>query len=386
MGDKTKSIDNSYADEYGSIIPPIYLGSVYRYIDEELSKKSDRNIVIKYYREENPSLRVLEKVIASLEEAEDALVFSSGMAAISTVGMNFLNKGSKVLLLKEMYGSTIQFFENLSDKYGITLKKVYPDHENIINEIERNNYDLILIESITNPTLKVLDISEIGKIIRKINSNIVIDNTFASPILLKPSKFSFNLILNSTTKYISGHNDSMGGSISGKSRLINDLWEWRRLLGNMQQPFEAYLTLRGIKTLPVRIKQQSENAQAISEFLQDNSKILRVLYPGLKDNPYNSIAKRLFEKPYFGGVLSFEIKGNMNETKDFIKNLKLIKPSPSLGGTESLITLPSITASRYISDNDKKELGISEKLIRLSVGLEDVDDLINDLSQALSKI
>jgi len=386
MGDKTKSIINDYSDEFGSIIPPIYLGSVYKYIDEELSKKSDRNIVIKYYREENPSLRVLERVIASLEQTEDALVFSSGMAAISTLGMNFLNKGSKVLLLKEMYGSTIQFFENLSDKYCIAIKKVFPSHESIIREIEDNNYDLILIESLTNPTLKVLDVSEIGKIIKKTESNIIIDNTFASPILLKPSKYGFNLILNSTTKYMSGHNDSMGGSISGKSSLINDLWEWRRLLGNMQQPFEAYLTLRGIKTLPIRIQQQSENAQAISEFLQDKSKISRVLYPGLKDSPYNSVAKKVFEKPYFGGVLSFEIKGNVKETKDFIKNLKLVKPSPSLGGTESLITLPSITASKYISENDKKELGISEKLIRLSVGLEDVQDIINDLDQALNKI
>ncbi|AFZ70184.1 cystathionine beta-lyase/cystathionine gamma-synthase [Caldisphaera lagunensis DSM 15908] len=386
MGDSTKSINSEYSDEFGSIIPPIYISSIYRYIDEDTSKKSDRNITIKYYREENPSLRILEKVLSSLEGSEDSLVFSSGMAAISTIAMNFLKKKSKVLLLKEMYGSTIQLFENLSNKFDITIKKVYPNHENIIEELEKNTYDLAIIESITNPTLKVIDISKIGDIIKKLDTNVVVDNTFATPILLKPSKYGFKLILNSTTKYLSGHNDTMGGSISGKSDLINELWEWRRLLGNIQQPFEAYLTLRGIKTLPIRIKQQSENALAISEFLADNSKISRVLYPGLKDSEYNKIALKIFEKPYFGGVLSFEIKGDLNQAKDFLRNLKIIKPSPSLGGTESIATLPSITASRYIDESDKKELGISEKLIRLSVGLEDTDDLINDIQQALNKI
>ncbi len=386
MGDSTKSINIGYTDEFGSIIPPIYISSIYKYIDEEGSKKSDRNITIKYYREENPSLRILERVLSSLENTEDSLVFSSGMAAISTIAMNFLNKKSRVLLLKEMYGSTIQLFENLSNKFGITIKKVFPSDENIIKELEENHYDLAIIESITNPTLKVIDISKIGNIIKRVDTNIIIDNTFATPILLKPSRYGFKLILNSTTKYLSGHNDTMGGSISGESNLINDLWEWRRLFGNIQQPFEAYLTLRGIKTLPLRIKQQSENALAISEFLIDNSKINRVLYPGLKDNEYNKIALNIFEKPYFGGVLSFELKGDLNQTKEFLRNLKIIKPSPSLGGTESIVTLPSITASRYIDENDKKELGISEKLIRLSVGLEDIDDLINDIEQALSKI
>ncbi|PMP60955.1 MAG: hypothetical protein C0201_01160 [Caldisphaera sp.] len=226
MRDETKAVYNGeFNDKFNSIISPIYLSTVYKYIDEETSTKSDRNITIKYYREENPTLRELERKIALLENTQDSLAFASGMAAISTLGLGLLKKDSKVLLLKEMYGSTLQFFDEIARKFNIKIIKVMPDAESIANALESNNIDLAIIETITNPTLKVIDLTKLENTIKRSNVLFIADNTFASSILLKPAKYGFNIIVHSSTKYISGHNDTMGGILASNKQTIEELWE-----------------------------------------------------------------------------------------------------------------------------------------------------------------
>jgi cystathionine gamma-synthase len=186
------------------------------------------------------------------------------------------------------------------------------------------------------------------------------------------------------TKYFGGHNDVVGGVIAGSKKDIGELWNWRRVLGGILQPFEAYMIIRGVKTLEVRFERESDNAKVVAEYLAEHPKIEEVLYPGLPTNPYHNIARKLFEKPLFGGVVSFKVKGSYNYTINFMKKLKIIKRSPSLGGTESLIVIPAKSGSQFIEYEYRQKLGITDNLVRLSVGLEDVNDIIEDLAQALN--
>ena len=380
----TKSIHgHGMEDKYGSIIPPIYVSAIYQFLDDEHAIRSDRDLVIKYAREENPTLRALERVIATLEETDDALTFSSGMAAISTTLIRFIKPNTKVIIPIEVYSTTLQLFEKLSLKIGFELIKVWPSAESIIEAIDKKT-SLILLEVMTNPTLKIIDLEYVMNSLPSDNVMVIVDNTFTTPILLKPARLGVNLIIHSLTKYLAGHNDVIGGAVAGPSDIIKDLWDWRRMLGTFQQPFEAYLTLRGIKTLEVRFEKASKNTLIIAEFLSEHSRIEEVMYPGLSTSPYHDIARRLFLKPLYGAVLSFKIKGSKNEIIRFLKRLKVIKPAPSLGGTESLISIASAAAAKYIPREERMKLGITDNLLRLSVGLEDVNDLIEDLDQALT--
>jgi cystathionine gamma-synthase len=231
--------------------------------------------------------------------------------------------------------------------------------------------------------LRVIDVEEISKTCFDIGCWVVVDNTFTTPILLNPLKKGALIVLHSLTKYIAGHNDVVGGAIVSISPMVKLLWDWRRMLGSIMQPFEAYLTLRGVKTLNVRVERASTTAKTIAEFLEDHPRVEEVYYPGLNSNPYKRVADKVFERKLYGSMISFKVKGGRDEAVKVLKTVKLIKPSPSLGGPESLITYPIISASRALPEEVRRKLGITENLLRLSVGLEDSEDLINDLSQAL---
>ncbi len=380
--DNTDSIHgHEYFDEdTGAFIPPIFLSSMFE--QRGLARKSERGVDLKYSREENPTVIALEKVISKLEGSEDSLCFNSGMASISSVYLHGLRAGDNIVITSEAYGTSIKLAEDLA-KFGVHTKKAYPSADNIISEIDSETR-MVFIEVMTNPTLKVIDINQVSDKTRKSGIALVVDNTFLSPYNFKPLKNGADISLESLTKYISGHNDIIGGSISGSRKKILDIWEWRRILGTILNPFSAYLTLRGVKTLGVRMERHQANALKVAKYLSSNSKVMDVLYPGLENNSYYGIAKRMFRG--FGGVVSFRVKGGRNESIKVLTSLKLIKPSPSLGGTESIMTYPVLSASSSIKESDRKRLGITDSLLRLSVGMEDVEDIISDLENALSKI
>lgn len=378
MKDETESIHgHDYFDNFGSRIPPIYLSSMFEQRGE--AKKNDRNVDLKYSREENPTVRYLEKTIAKLENAEDSLAFSSGMAAISSVYLSSLSAGDEAIVTCEAYGTTIKLLQYFS-KFGIKAKIVLPTAEEVASAITKNT-KLVFVEAMTNPTLKVIDLDYVRDS-AKGKAEFVVDNTFLSPALFKPLENGADVVVESLTKYISGHNDVIGGIIAGKENKILQLWEVRRMTGSILNSFNAYLTLRGLKTLYARIKVQQDNAIKVAKYLLTNPKVEEVMYPCLESDPYYHLAKKYFKG--CGGVVSFKVKGGKREAISILKNLKLIIPSPSLGGTESIMTYPVLSASSSLDENCKKKLGITDNLLRLSVGLENVEDIINDLEQAFS--
>lgn len=380
--DNTDSIHgHEYFDEAtGAFIPPIFLSSMFE--QRGAARKSERGVDLKYSREENPTVMALEKVISKLEGSEDSLCFNSGMAGISTIYLHGLKAGDNIIITSEAYGTSIKLAEDLT-KFGVIIRKAYPSADDIVSKIDSETA-MVFIEVMTNPTLKVIDINHVSEKTRKMGIKLIVDNTFLSPYNFKPLNNGADLSLESLTKYLSGHNDIIGGSVSGSSENIIDIWEWRRMLGTILNPFSAYMILRGVKTLGVRMERHQESALKVAKYLASSHKVADVMYPGLKDNSYYSIAKRMFRG--FGGVVSFRVNGGKNEAIKVLKSLKLIKPSPSLGGTESIMTYPVLSASSSINKSDREKLGITDSLLRLSVGLEDAEDIISDLDNALSKI
>ncbi len=380
---QTKSIHgHKYRDEsLGVFIPPIYQTAIFE--QPGWTRKSDREVDLKYSREENPTVRALENILTELEEGEDSLCFSSGMAAISTIYFSTLKKNDKMVLPAELYGATLQLGEKLRE-FGVEVKISWPDTDDIIESIDKNT-KLVLIETITNPTLRVFDIPEILKVCRENRAVLVVDNTFATPYMYKPFKDGVEIVVHSLTKYLSGHNDVVGGAIISQKEKILELWDWRRMLGTILPPFEAFLIIRGLKTFKLRMERHCKNAEAIAEYLADHPKVKEVMYPGLPTDKYHKIASKLF-KNGSGGVVSFRIRGGEEEVKKLMKSLKIIKPAPSLGGAESILTYPVISAALTIPKEVREKLGITEDLLRFSAGLEDLEDLIQDLDNALNII
>ncbi|MEM4035140.1 MAG: cystathionine gamma-synthase family protein [Fervidicoccaceae archaeon] len=379
-----------YDEKLGLFIPPIYVSTVYEQRGETLA--TDRGTELKYGREENPTTRFLERALAKLERGADSLAFNSGMAAISALLVHELGPGSRLLVPLEAYGSTLQLSQLLEAKMGCRVHFAWPDTSGFVEKLLEVRPHVAFVESITNPTLRVVDVVEVAKACRDVGCRLIVDNTFATPLLLKPLERGAHYVVHSLTKYLAGHNDVVGGVVVAGSAdaLVSpgpdgvSLWDWRRLLGSIIQPLDAFLALRGLKTLEPRFAKVSATAMAVAEFLEDHPAVSRVCYPGLPSSPYKSVADRLFERRLYGGVVSFEVKGGREKAVSVLKRLKLIRPSPSLGATESLMTYPLISASRTIPEHVRAKLGITDGLLRLSVGLEDAEDIIEDLGGALS--
>jgi len=380
-------IARSYAieDPYGAIVLPVYRSVVYRFTGVESGGPHGRPW--KYGREDNPTVAVFEKVMALLEGGEAALAFNSGMAALTTILLGLVDADTTVILWAHAYGTTLHLLKLMAGKIGYRLELVIEPDEVVEKVSSVKERKLVFVESISNPLLYMVDIVELAKACSESNCILVVDNTFASPILLKPLKLGAHLVLESVTKYIAGHNDVLGGVVVGDKRTIDDvLWDWRRSLGSVMQADAAYLAMRGLKTLKVRLERQSRSAQQIAEFLADHPKVSEVYYLGLPSHPSHSIAKRLLLCNFYGGVVSFRVKGGREAVQKLFKRLKIITPSPSLGGVESLISYPIASSHLYLPEDIRKRLGITEDLVRLSVGLEDVNDLIEDLDNALAGI
>ncbi|MCQ5337426.1 MAG: aminotransferase class I/II-fold pyridoxal phosphate-dependent enzyme [Candidatus Methanomethylicia archaeon] len=352
------------------IIPPIHRTAIYK----QPSDIQIRGRELKYSREDNPTVFLLEKRMALLEGSKDSLAFSSGMAAISTLVLSLLSKGDTILTSKEVYGATLQLFRYL-EKFGINVISVL--NEKVIDNI-KDGIKMVFVETITNPLLKISDIPSLVDICKEKDIILVIDNTFATPVLVKPLELGADYVIESATKYLGGHNDVIAGILAGDKE-IDNIWEWRKVLGTYLDPFAAYLVLRGLKTLKLRVLESCRNAEKIVEFLLNHKKVKKVYYPTLNEN-YENVKK--FMKG-FGGVVSFEVESKEKALK-LLNSLKIIKASPSLGGVESIISYPIISSHKNLTPEERLELGITDRLLRLSVGLEDIEDLIQDLDQALN--
>jgi len=376
-----------YDEKTGLFKVPIYQTAIYEHPDRKTGKPrtTDRGLELKYSREENPTVRALERLVAKLENGADSIAFGSGMAAIASAYLSKLKSGSRVLIPKECYGTTQQLAQDLS-RFGVECVLARSDTDEFPERLDEK-VSLALVETITNPMIRVINVREIAERCRELGIPLIVDNTFATPIIYNPLDDDAWIALHSLTKYLSGHNDVIGGIIVAKKKEdVEELWEWRRKLGSILSPFDAFLTIRGISTLKPRFEIQSKNALEVAEFLRDHPKIKRVHYPGLPDSPYKSTADKLFKEKLYGGVLSFEIRGGRREALKLMARTEIIKPSPSLGGAETLLTYPIWSAVKNIPQKLLKELGINESLLRLSLGLEDIEDLKEDLDNALSAI
>ncbi|AEB95494.1 MAG: aminotransferase class I/II-fold pyridoxal phosphate-dependent enzyme [Metallosphaera sp.] len=374
MKDSTKSVKEAIDPTTGAITIPIYQTSAFLYPEGEKYR---------YSREVNPTVLELGKKIADLEKAEAGLAFSSGMGAISTSLLTLLRPGKKLLVHVDMFGRSLRFTKDYLSSWGVKVDVAPAEDEAMLTMLEKG-YDVVMVESVTNPLLRVVDIEAIGKLCRETGCTLLVDSTFATPINQKPLEFGASLVIHSASKFIAGHNDVIAGLIAGKGDLVREIDMMRRTLGTSLDPHPAFLTIRGMKTLKIRMDVINKNAQEIAEFLESHPKVSKVYYPGLKSHVTYAVARRVLKG--YGGVVSFEVKGNAEQALRVMKSTSIVVPAQSLGGVNSLISHPATMSHRTLSPEERKASGIKDSLLRLSVGIEDVEDLIEDLDKALSKV
>lgn len=374
-------------EEVRNVITPIYQTSTY-YFPTNDPATWDGEIpegTYVYSRYGNPTERAAADKLVALEFGEDALIFSSGMAAISTTLFAFLNKGDKIVSVEDVYGGTFNLMKNTLPRLGIDVKFVdSADTESIIGSLEEGGVKLLYLESPTNPLLKIVDVPVVAKAARRAGALVVMDNTFATPVNQNPLTMGVDLVVHSCTKYLNGHSDVLAGAVVGSRDHMQKIWNQKIVLGGALDPLASFLLLRGMRTLTLRMAKHSENGMAVAEFLEDHPRVERVYYPGLKSHPQHDLARKLLRD--FGGMVSFEVKGGRKEAEKVLASFELFAMATSLGGVESLVSMPLNSSHAALSPEDRKRLGIKDQLIRLSVGIEDAEDLIEDLDQALRKI
>jgi len=326
----------------------------------------------------------LEEKIRQLESGEAATAFATGMAAISNTLFTFLTPGKRVVSLKDTYGGTSKIFLDFLPEYNVDVKLCdTTDHEQIEAEIAKG-CDLLYLETPTNPTLKIVDIRRLVEAAKKSGAIVVVDNTFATPINQNPLVLGADLVLHSATKFLCGHSDAMGGVLTGKKELVKKVFQFREINGASLQADPAYMIARGMKTLELRIERQNASALTIARYLKAHPKVTDVFYPGLETHPGHEIAKTQMKG--FGGILSFSVDGGYDNVKKVLPQLKLVHLAASLGSVSTLAGPPRTTSHVELTEEQRKLLGIPEGLIRYSVGIENVDDLLEDLEQALGKM
>ena len=370
---------NKEDKETGSVMPPIHLSSTFK-------QKSPGDFKYEYARTNNPTREILEKLFKELEEGKFAYAFSSGMAAINTL-TDALDKNFHIICSDDVYGGTRRIFDKVKN-VNQNIEITYTDFTKEDNwpGLIKENTKMIWLETPSNPLLKLVDINKIKKEIPNEDIKIVCDNTFASPYNQQPLTLGADVVLHSSTKYLGGHSDIIGGAIIIKNdnKLAEKIKYLQNAIGAVPSPFDCYMLIRSIKTLAVRMEKHNSNAMKISEYLNNHSKINKVRYPGLKDDPNHNIAKSQMRG--FGGIISVDLKTDLKGTLKFLENIDIFTLAESLGGVESLIEHPAIMTHASIDKNIREELGISDSLIRLSVGIEDSEDLISALDQALKLI
>jgi cystathionine beta-lyase len=360
--------------QFGGAISPIFMTSSYPFMDVDVKRYP------RYFN--TPNQEAVGKKIAALEHTEFAIPFASGMAAISTTLFAFLNHGDHIVLQNEIYGGTfnlvIEEFEKMGIEYSFTDGV---DVEHFKAKIQSNT-KVIYLETPSNPLLTITDIKAVADLTKKLGLISMIDNTFASPINQTPIDLGIDISLHSATKYLGGHSDISAGAVAASQKHIDIIWNKAKNIGGNLSDFMCYLLERSIKTLGVRVEKHNQNAQYVAEYLEQHDAIEKVFYPGLKNHPKHNLAASQMHG--FGGMLSFELTDKYDAVK-FQNELQLIKPSMSLAGVESTILLPSKTSHALLTSEQRKEVGISDNLLRLSVGIEDAKDIIYDIEYALKK-
>lgn len=374
---------------YGALTTPIVQTSTYTFentaeILDFMRRKaaSDPEVRDEYGRYSNPTQSVAERKIAILEGGERALLFASGMCAITTAMLALLSNGDHLVLVSGAYRRTQDFALNFLSRWGIETTLAPIDDPNALAAAIRPATRMIFAETPTNPYLRVMDLSRMVEIARQHDIITAVDSTFATPINLRPLEYGLDLVIHSATKYLGGHNDLLAGAVVGSSKLLADIETARGVLGGVSGPNDIYLLLRGMKTLDLRVQRQNENGQRVAQFLEDHLAIRRVYYPGLPSHPDHEIARR--QMTGFGGVVSFEIEGDKDKTSRFIDRLRLPYIGPTLGGVEGIAQQQAIFIS--LDPEERREAGIADNLVRYALGIENADDIIADLSQALAGI
>jgi cystathionine gamma-synthase len=367
----------------GPLATPIYQTSTFEVTDNEQQLAATHTDKF-YTRYGNPTHTVVQKAIAALEGTDEALLFSSGMSAVTTTILALLKSGDHVVAQRDIYGGVTKFLTQWLPKVGIETTLVdttdYDQHQRAI----RGNTRLLYLESPTNPLVRVVDLRRVAGIAREHGLISMIDSTFATPINCRPAEYGIDLVMHSGTKYFAGHSDLICGIIAGRGQLIERIHETRTTLGCNMDPHAAWLLLRGMKTLAVRVERQNASALRVAQFLAGHAKVRKVYYPFLEGNPQRAMAVEQMKGG--GGVLSFEVEGTGEDARRFAEALELFTLAPSLGGVDSLVTLPVVTSHAMIRAEEREKMGVTEQMVRLSVGIENVDDLIADLDRALAVV
>ena len=362
----------------GAIITPLYLTSTF------VQSSPGEHKGYEYSRTSNPTRKAYEDCLASLESGEFGFGFASGCAASTTV-MHLLKEGDHVIACDDMYGGSFRLFDKVIRKNGIQFSFVDMTDLKNLEEALKKNTKMIWIETPTNPLLKLIDIQKVSEFAGLHGVMTVVDNTFMSPYFQKPLDWGADIVVHSSTKFINGHSDIVGGAVVVKDSLIAESLAFlNNSMGGICSPFDAFMCLRSLKTLPVRMAAHQDNAMRVVDFLGAQSQIKKIIYPGLKSHPQHELAKK--QMSGFGGMISFCLHGDLNTACCFLEKLKIFSLAESLGGVESLIEHPAIMTHASVPPDVRKQLGLEEGLIRLSVGLEDSRDLIKDLQQALTSI
>jgi cystathionine beta-lyase/cystathionine gamma-synthase len=372
--------------ERGDAVPlttPIYETTTFVFdsAQEVLAYNEGRSSKFLYSRYTNPTVVSVERKLAALDRTETALVFSSGMGATATILMAHLRAGDEVLCGAAIYGGTLHLLQDLLARFGIAPRFISMDDLANLEPVLTDKTRLVWFESPINPTLRCVDIRRVAEACRARGVLSVIDNTFASPMNQQPLALGVDLAMQSATKYLNGHSDVTGGVVTGPKALVGPIEKTRRLIGTVMDPHPAYALGRGLKTLPLRIAQHNANARAVAEFLSNDRRVSQVYYPGLPSHPDHAIAAR--QMCGFGGMVCFDLDGRYDRAERVYDRLQVIKRAASLGGIESLISMPVLTSQWGHSDEQLRAAGVTKGMLRLSVGLEDVVDLIADLDQAL---
>jgi len=367
----------------GPLSTPIYQTSTFEVTDSQRQVEVTHTDMF-YTRYGNPTHTVAESAIAELEGTDASLLFASGMCAVTTTVLGLLKSGDHIVAQRDIYGGVTKFFTQWLPKLGIEVTLVDTnDYEQHVRAI-RANTKMLYLESPTNPVARVIDLKKVAGIAKQHNLISMIDSTFATPINQRPAEYGIDLVMHSGTKYFGGHSDLIAGIVAGRQDLIDQIHETRTTLGGSMDPHAAWLLLRGIKTLAVRVQRQNENALKIAQFLAQHPKVRRVFYPFLEGNPQQALAMEQMSGG--GGVLSFEVDGTGDDARRLAESLRLFTLAASLGGVDSLVTIPVLTSHAMISAEERRKMGVTEQMIRLSVGIESADDLIADLDRGLGTL
>lgn len=374
----TKTIHGGQIEEkgYGAVMPPIYQTSTYS------QKSPGDHKGYEYSRTHNPTRSALEKSLASIEGGEFGLAFGSGLAAIDAV-LKLLNPSDEIISTNDLYGGSYRLFTKIFEKYGLVFHFTEMDDLSKVESLVNNNTKMIWVETPTNPMMNIVDIKGLSNISKKFNLILAVDNTFATPFLQQPLLLGADIVMHSATKYLAGHSDVvLGALIVNDKELSEQLYFIQNASGAICGPMDSFLTLRGIKTLHVRMERHCENAEKIANYLKSNPEIESVYWPGFKTHPNHEIAKSQMNN--YGAMISFTTKGNsLSKSLKIVESLKLFTLAESLGGVESLAGHPASMTHASIPKLEREKSGVVDSLVRLSVGIEDIEDLIDDLKQAI---